>query len=110
MSHKGKTADRFRYSDVVLMLFSIGLLIMIGSFFGGRDTQSRAPARELVSSLGLSDLALFTEARYLRHLSQADLHSAFQDHPVSFDHFPGGSLVMPRLIGITEGVDHENMD
>jgi hypothetical protein len=28
----------------------------------------------------------------MRHPSQADLHSAFQDHPVSLEHFPAGSF------------------
>ena len=49
----------------------------------------------LVAQLRLTDLALFTEARYTRHPSQADLHSAFQDHPLAFEHFPSGSLVGP---------------
>ncbi|MGF1546733.1 MAG: hypothetical protein ACFCUG_05370 [Thiotrichales bacterium] len=53
-------------------------------------------ARSRVAELGLSDLALFTEARYTRHYSQADLHSAFQDHPVALEHFPSGSLLPPR--------------
>lgn len=56
-----------------------------------QDSQQRNAA--MVSKLGLTDLALFTEARYLRHLSQADLNTAFQDHPMSLDHFPGGSLI-----------------
>jgi hypothetical protein len=47
---------------------------------------------KLVSELGLSDLALFTEARYTRHLSLADRHSAFQNTPASLDYFPSGSL------------------
>lgn len=51
----------------------------------------------LVSEFGLSDLALSTEARYTRHLSLADRHSAFQDHPTSFDHFPSGSIFAPPL-------------
>jgi hypothetical protein len=38
---------------------------------------------------------LFTEARYTRHRSQADLHAAFQDHPGALEHFPTGSLVGP---------------
>jgi len=50
---------------------------------------------KLVAQLGLTDLSLFTEARYTRHPSQADLHSAFQDYPMSFDHFPTGSLISP---------------
>lgn len=45
----------------------------------------------------LTDLALFTEARYTRHISQADLNTPFQDYPLSFEHFPSGSLVSPPL-------------
>jgi hypothetical protein len=54
-----------------------------------------AKCQQLVRQLQLTDLCLFTEARYTRHLSQADLHSPFQDFPMSFDHFPSGSMVMP---------------
>jgi len=53
--------------------------------------------RQLVKMLKITDLCLFTEARYTRHLSQADLHSAFQDHPMAFEHFPSGSLVLPPV-------------
>ena len=49
----------------------------------------------LVRELGLTDLALFTEARYTRHPTQADLHSAFQDHPMALEHFPSGSIQPP---------------
>ncbi len=49
--------------------------------------------RELVRRLELTDVCLFTEARYTRHLSQADSFSAFQDHPRALEHFPSGSLV-----------------
>jgi hypothetical protein len=53
--------------------------------------------KQLVQKLGLTDLCLFTEARYTRHLSQADLHSAFQNHPMAFEHFPSGSIVLPPV-------------
>jgi hypothetical protein len=49
----------------------------------------------LVQELGLSDLALFTEARYTRHPTQADQHTPFQDHPAALEHFPTGSLLPP---------------
>ena len=49
----------------------------------------------VVARLELTDLALFTEARYTRHLSQTDLHSAFQDHPFALEHFPAGSIAGP---------------
>jgi len=50
----------------------------------------------LVAEMGLSDLALFTEARYTRHPTQTDLHTAFQDHPMAIEHFPSGSLIPPQ--------------
>jgi hypothetical protein len=51
--------------------------------------------KEMVETIGLADLCLFTEASYTRHLSQADFHTAFQDSPMSLEHFPSGSLVGP---------------
>jgi hypothetical protein len=62
-------------------------------FGAGRAEVAANAAR--VAELGLTDLCLFTEARYTRHLSQADYHSAFQDHPLAFEHFPSGSLAAP---------------
>jgi hypothetical protein len=54
-----------------------------------------ASNQELVKSLRLTDLCLFTEARYTRHPAMADHHAAFQDHPMALEHFPSGSLVTP---------------
>jgi hypothetical protein len=53
--------------------------------------------RALVARLGLTDLALFTEARYTRHPSQADRFTPFQEHPTSLEHFPSGSVAAPPL-------------
>lgn len=53
------------------------------------------PSRIITEKLGLTDLALLTEARYTRHLSQADNFTAFQDLPASFEHFPAGSILIP---------------
>lgn len=52
----------------------------------------------IVRDMELTDLSLFTDARYTRHLSQADLHSPFQDYPGSFEHFPSGCLIQPPLV------------
>jgi hypothetical protein len=84
------------YLTCLLALF-IGLIAtLIDAGFSQRYSEARmARSRALVGQLGLSDLALFTEARYTRHPSQADLHSAFQDHPGGVDHFPSGSLILP---------------
>jgi hypothetical protein len=89
-----------RKSDPLLSLFALlaGLFLwtLADSARSPRAAAERLdPVRRLVSELGLSDPALFTEARYTRHLSQADLHSAFQDHPMALEHFPSGSLLAP---------------
>jgi hypothetical protein len=49
----------------------------------------------MVRELRLTDFCLFTDARYSRHPSMSDLHTAFQDHPISFEHFPSGTIVAP---------------
>ncbi|MDV7269958.1 hypothetical protein RYZ20_03485 [Thioclava sp. A2] len=59
------------------------------------DAARLAQEADITRALGLTDIALFTEARYTRHPSLADLNTPFQDHPAGFDHFPSGTL-MPR--------------
>jgi len=55
---------------------------------------NHVPAKQAVAArLGLTDLAIWTEARYTRHPSQTDLFSPFQDFPASLEHFPAGSVV-----------------
>lgn len=49
-----------------------------------------------VASLQLTDLCLFTEASYTRHLTQTDGYTAFQDHPMALEHFPSGSITLPK--------------
>jgi len=77
----------------ILVLATFSLHAHFSSAGGMNNRRYRA---QLVQELGLTDLCLFTEARYTRHLSMADNHSAFQDHPVSLEHFPSGALTMPR--------------
>ena len=62
-----------------------------------RSTESLRTSQtaELVSVLQLTDLSIWTEARYTRHPSQADFFSAFQDSPGTLEHFPAGSVVSP---------------
>jgi len=58
-------------------------------------TVERQERAGLVRSLRLTDLCLFTEARYTRHPAMADTFAPFQDHPGAMEHFPSGSLVSP---------------
>jgi hypothetical protein len=57
--------------------------------------ESLPAQRRLVAVLSLTDLALWSEARYTRHPSMTDLFSPFQDHPGAPEHFPAGALLAP---------------
>lgn len=89
-----------RKSSLCLSLLGICLLLL-GLMFIHACVQRQADGPVIdriagvVKNLELTDLALFTEARYTRHLSQTDLNSAFQDHPAALEHFPTGSIAGP---------------
>jgi len=90
------------------MYVAAGSLVLCAAFFhaayqgAARNAELETQAA-LVRDLELTDLCLFTEARYARHPSQADLHSAFQDHPLSMEHFPAGSLIQPQRMMFVPG-------
>lgn len=89
-----------RPADRALLTLAAGVCGFALCFVDAARLRAAAGADEaertrLVAQLRLTDLALFTEARYTRHPSQADLHSAFQDHPLALEHFPTGSLIPP---------------
>jgi hypothetical protein len=94
-----------RKSTLFFMSLAVQSVLLIGAFTHaayqrGRDASILGETAALVKRLELTDLCLFTEARYTRHPTQADLHSPFQDHPLSFEHFPSGSLLaLPKGIG-----------
>jgi hypothetical protein len=96
----GRARISLRKSSLALTLAGIGVLL-IGLMFTHAYLQRQADlplidtVGRVVARLELTDLALFTEARYTRHPSQADLQSAFQDHPTALEHFPTGSLAGP---------------
>jgi hypothetical protein len=101
-----------RPSDRVLGFTLLAAALFAATFVDAalqRDAHEPALQRteRLVEDLRLSDLVLFTEARYTRHLTQADLHSAFQDHPVALEHFPSGSLLPPPALLLDR---HEPLD
>ena len=89
-----------RKSSLCLSLLGLSVLLL-GLMFTHATLQRQADAPSIdrmagvVRNLELTDLSLFTEARYTRHLSQTDLHSAFQDHPAALEHFPTGSIAGP---------------
>jgi hypothetical protein len=79
-----------------LLVFLAAAELLHSALAAGPGRERREATRALAAQLGLTDLALFTEARYTRHRALADLHSAFQDAPMAMEHFPAGSLVAPQ--------------
>ena len=89
-----------RPARLVLPLLAVALAGFAMSFVDAALLRERHAVRieashALAKRLALTDIALFTEARYTRHPSQADLHAPFQDHPLALEHFPTGSLIAP---------------
>jgi len=96
----GEARSPIRKSSLCLALAGVCVVLLaLLPLHATRQVAADAPSLErlaaTVRDLELTDLALFTEARYTRHLSQADLFSAFQDHPGALEHFPAGSLAGP---------------
>ncbi len=89
---RGSTLAALSTSGLVLALGAC----LVAALVARPATETRRESgRALARELGLTDPALFGEARYTRHPSQTDLASAFQDAPTGLDHFPAGSLVAP---------------
>lgn len=81
------------YTAVGFLLLAV--IVIDSSSRSATDRQQLEERRALVKSLSLTDLVLFTDARYTRHPSMADRHTPFQDYPLSLEHFPSGSLIPP---------------
>jgi len=91
---------KIRASSLFASYIAICLIVLTGlAIAAGRRSTSEMHGREsrqkMVKKLALTDLVLFTDARYTRHPSMADRHSPFQDHPLALEHFPSGSLMPP---------------
>ena len=83
----------------VFFIYIIVQTILLGCMFANASYKRKIDRDrfqnnlKLVRRLSLTDLCLFTEASYTRHLSLADFHAAFQDSPMAQEHFPSGSLL-----------------
>lgn len=87
---------RIYLTAVVLLVTTLAGLIGWARQSSATFTHESLPAqRQLVVVLSLTDLALWSEARYTRHPSMTDLFSPFQDHPGAPEHFPAGALLAP---------------
>lgn len=85
----------------VLFLMASVIVLLLLSIHASLSQIDQVPLLSekgrMVKNLELTDLCLFTEASYTRHSSQADLHTPFQDYPMSLEHFPSGSILSPPV-------------
>ncbi len=90
-----------KYKFFLGVLFVETLILTTLMVSASISTTKRTPALKanqlLVKNLMLTDLSLWTEARYSRHPSQADFFAAFQDFPGAIERFPSGSLTAPAV-------------
>jgi hypothetical protein len=91
-----------RSGDRALALLLSGALVLGATLGHGALARKHGQAdlrgtQELARQLQLTDLALFTEARYARHPAMTDRFAAFQNHPMALEHFPAGALIRPPV-------------
>ena len=91
---------------LILLAFEAAAALAL-AVAGAAGHRAAAPAREanraLAAELRLTDLALWSEASYCRHLTQADLFAPHSVHPAAPEHFPAGSFAPPRPTGAGGG-------
>jgi hypothetical protein len=87
-----RKSDLF-FSFVVGGVILMCLMFMDAAISRHLDREFVRERREIVRVLTLTDLCLFTEARYTRHPSMTDLNTPFQDHPMALEHFPSGAIM-----------------
>ncbi|MFH7319022.1 hypothetical protein ACHHRT_00255 [Desulfurivibrio sp. D14AmB] len=81
----------------MLLIFAIISALVLAQ---GREWRLRQEAalpllHIAVAGLGLTDLAVATEARYTRHPAVSDPLAPFMSHPGAIEHFPTGSFWAP---------------
>ncbi|MFO8002710.1 hypothetical protein [Thioalkalivibrio sp.] len=94
---------RIRPGSLAVASLLSGVLLLAATLGHGALVQGHALARlqdsrELARQLRLTDLALFTEARYARHPAMSDRFAPFQNHPMALEHFPAGTLIRPPAL------------
>jgi hypothetical protein len=80
---------------IAMAMFCFLAMMVHASFLEKKGAHILRMKAEMVRTLALTDLCIFTEASYTRHLSMTDAYTPFKDLPVSLEHFPSGALVMP---------------
>ena len=88
--------------SVLFFFVLVGFLVVQLGLLGAaaRRLESSLPGqrqmRAIITTYGLSDLCIATDARYIRHASLSDRVAPFMDYPGSIEYFPTGSFWAPE--------------
>lgn len=80
--------SKYLFFSIVIAIFAITIELTYLSSFKSLSTKDIEDKNILVSSLGLPDLAISTEAMYIRHRSLSDTFSIFKEGPELIEYFP----------------------
>jgi hypothetical protein len=90
----GRKSDLF-FIFLALNIAAFALMFAHAHFRSASVLPELGEKALLVERLELTDLCLFTDARYARNPAMADCHTPFQDSPMAIEHFPSGTVVLP---------------
>lgn len=86
-------------ADVRVASFLVAVAVLLGCALGPltRRADPRAERRRAAaaSALGVADLCLSSDARWLRHPSLSEPGAAFHDLPGAPDAYPAGMVLAP---------------
>jgi hypothetical protein len=81
-----KTKYLFTFFATFTVLFSIVIVVLNTKFTQENSTKVKKDI--FVQTVGLPDLAISTEARYIRHRSLSDINSVFSEGPEHMEYAP----------------------
>jgi hypothetical protein len=91
----GPRASSVFLTVTLALIVLLGLCLAHAALAPSRSRTAAGRRAAIVKALGLTDLCLFTDAPYTRHLALANRHTPFQEHPLCLEHFPAGALAGP---------------
>ncbi len=89
---------RFFWATVIVLVVAVGGELFYGFRYLAPDTKAVAVKKAAVRLIGLPDLAVATEARFLRFRSLSDVFSPFNEGPELLDYFPAAFTYAPPSI------------
>ncbi len=89
---------RIFWSIIALIVAVLGGELLYGYRYLAPDAEALRTKKAAVRLIGLPDLAVATEARFLRFRSLADVYSPFNEGPELLDHFPASFVFAPSPV------------